>query len=63
VLGGTSQRGIWTLEPDEEERKRVVDTHITLFNAMHPPALGEYVPAPVIPDTTPSLESHFDLES
>ena len=63
VLGGTSQRGIWTLEPDEEERKRVVDAHIALFNAMHPPAPGDYFPAPVTPDATPSLESHFDLES
>jgi hypothetical protein len=34
VLGGTSQRGVWTLEPDENERKRVVDSHIALFNAM-----------------------------
>ena len=63
VLGGTSQRGIWTLEPDEDERRRVVETHIALFNAMHPPAHGEYVPSPMIPDATPSLESHFDLES
>src|SRR5262245_4561879 len=63
VLGGTSQRGIWTLEPDEDERKRVVDTHIALFNAMHPAAPGEHVPAPVTPDAPPSLESHFDLES
>ena len=63
VLGGTSQRGIWTLEPDEEERKRVVDTHIALFTAMHSLAPGDHVPAPLTPDTTPSLESHFDLES
>ena len=63
VLGGTSQRGIWTLEPDEDERKRVVDSHISLFNAMHPLAPGEYVPAPMTPDVPPSLESHFDLES
>jgi D-amino-acid oxidase len=63
VLGGTSQRGIWTLEPDEDERKRVVDTHIALFNAMHPTAVREHVPAPMTPDVTPSLESHFDLES
>ena len=27
ILGGTSQRGVWTLEPDEAERKRVVDAH------------------------------------
>jgi len=34
VLGGTSQRGVWTLEPDEEERKRVVNDHIELFAGM-----------------------------
>jgi hypothetical protein len=34
VLGGTSQRGVWTMEPDEAERKRVVDSHIAVFGAM-----------------------------
>jgi D-amino-acid oxidase len=34
ALGGTSQRGVWTLEPDEDERKRVVDSHIKVFGAM-----------------------------
>ena len=37
VLGGTSQRGVWTLEPDVDERKRVVDSHIAVFSAMHSP--------------------------
>ena len=37
ILGGTSQRGIWTLEPDEDERKRVVDSHIAVFGAMKDP--------------------------
>jgi glycine/D-amino acid oxidase-like deaminating enzyme len=37
ILGGTSQRGVWTLEPDEDERKRVVDSHIAVFSAMRPP--------------------------
>jgi D-amino-acid oxidase len=36
VLGGTSQRDVWTLEPDEDERKRVVDSHIAVFSAMKP---------------------------
>jgi glycine/D-amino acid oxidase-like deaminating enzyme len=36
VLGGTSQRDIWTLEPDEDERRRVVESHIAVFNAMRP---------------------------
>jgi glycine/D-amino acid oxidase-like deaminating enzyme len=34
VLGGTSQRGVWTTEIDETERKRVVDAHIQLYEAM-----------------------------
>jgi hypothetical protein len=38
ILGGTSQRGVWTLEPDEAERKRVVDSHIAVFSAMRPPS-------------------------
>lgn len=34
ALGGTSQRGEWSLEPDEEARRRVVDGHIALYGAM-----------------------------
>jgi hypothetical protein len=34
VLGGTSIRDDWSLTINEEERKRVVDTHIELFNSM-----------------------------
>jgi D-amino-acid oxidase len=34
VLGGTSQRDVWTMEIDEVERKRVVETHMALFGAM-----------------------------
>ena len=34
VLGGTSERGIWSLEPNEEARRRVVEGHIALFDAM-----------------------------
>jgi D-amino-acid oxidase len=34
ILGGTAQRGVWTLDPDEAERKRVVDSHIAVFSAM-----------------------------
>ena len=37
ALGGTSQRDVWTLEPDEAERKRVVEGHIALFSAMRSP--------------------------
>ncbi len=34
VLGGTSQRDVWTMDVDEKERARVVEGHIELFNAM-----------------------------
>jgi glycine/D-amino acid oxidase-like deaminating enzyme len=34
ALGGTSQRGIWTLEPDDAERTRVVESHIAFFTKM-----------------------------
>ena len=39
ILGGTSQRGVWTLEPDEAERRRVVESHIAVFSAMRSPLL------------------------
>jgi D-amino-acid oxidase len=34
VLGGTSERDIWTTEINEAERRRVVDGHKTLFEGM-----------------------------
>jgi glycine/D-amino acid oxidase-like deaminating enzyme len=34
ALGGTSRRGVWSLEPDEEARRRVVEGHMALFGAM-----------------------------
>jgi D-amino-acid oxidase len=34
VLGGTSIRDDWSLTVNEDERRRVVDTHIELFNSM-----------------------------
>jgi glycine/D-amino acid oxidase-like deaminating enzyme len=37
VLGGTSQRDVWTTEVDEGERKRIVDSHIQVFSSMKTP--------------------------
>jgi glycine/D-amino acid oxidase-like deaminating enzyme len=34
ILGGTSLRDNWSLDIEENERKRVVDLHIELFNSM-----------------------------
>lgn len=40
ILGGTAERGVWTLEVNEEEKKRIVDGHIELFHGMHGPSIG-----------------------
>ena len=34
AMGGTSEEGVWTLEPNEEARQRIVGAHIRLFDAM-----------------------------
>jgi glycine/D-amino acid oxidase-like deaminating enzyme len=40
ILGGTSERGEWSLDVNEEERRRIVDGHIELFDAMRAMASG-----------------------
>ena len=37
ALGGTSEQGEWSLEPNERARQSVVDGHIELFSAMRAP--------------------------
>jgi D-amino-acid oxidase len=37
ALGGTAERGEWSLEPNEESMKRIVDGHAELFGAMRAP--------------------------
>ena len=36
LLGGTAEQGVWTLEPNDEARRRVVEGHITFFGRMRP---------------------------
>jgi glycine/D-amino acid oxidase-like deaminating enzyme len=38
ILGGTSERDVWTYDVNEAERKRIVEGHIELFGAMRAPA-------------------------
>jgi glycine/D-amino acid oxidase-like deaminating enzyme len=37
VLGGTSERDIWSTEVNEAEKRRIVETHIALFASMKAP--------------------------
>ncbi len=63
VLGGTSQRGVWDMAPDEEARRRVVEAHIALYSGMRAPNPGVRLSSSAVPDEVPSLESFFGLVS
>jgi D-amino-acid oxidase len=62
VLGHTMERGVWSLEINEENRKRVVEQTMRVFNAMRPPTRS---PDSVrgTPSEIPAVEAFFDLES
>jgi len=62
ILGGTQERGVATLEPNEEARKRVVDGHIELFRAMRQLVPGARLTKFEAPRETPSLETFFNQE-
>ena len=63
ILGGTSERGVWSLEPNEEARRRVVEGHIELFNRMR--GLTRVTPFASLgpPDHAPPVEAFFGLNS
>ena len=63
ILGGTSERGVWSLEPNEEARRRVVEGHIALFDAMRASARGTRIASAGPPDHVPPVESFFGLSS
>ncbi len=62
ALGGTAERGVSSLEPNEEARRRIVDTHIQLFTGMRPPDPEARLSA-ATPGEIPSVESFFGAES
>jgi len=43
VLGGTSERDVWTTDVNETEKQRIIDNHVTLFASMRAP--GAPMPA------------------
>ncbi len=62
AMGGTSQLGEWSLEPDEDARRRIVNAHLELFNGMRAPDPQARLSA-AAPGQPPTLESFFGLES
>lgn len=37
VLGGTSERNVWTTDVNEAEKQRIIANHVTLFSSMRQP--------------------------
>jgi D-amino-acid oxidase len=62
ILGGTQERGVSTLDPNDEARRRIVEGHIQLFTAMRPPVPGQPLATSEPPRTVPSLETFCDTE-
>ncbi len=63
VLGHTNQDGVWSLDVDEDERRRVVDAHARLFKATRAMSPTVTAPPEVTPAQPPPVESFFDLVS
>ncbi|MGQ0734156.1 MAG: FAD-dependent oxidoreductase, partial [Acidobacteriota bacterium] len=66
ALGSTRERGVWTLEPNDAERTRIVEECIKFYSAMRAPAPGASPARTMRQESArevPSVESFFDLES
>ena len=63
VIGNMQDRGSWSLEPDDEVRKRNVDAAVEFFSQMRTPAEGVRFARSQTPQTIPSVESFYGLES
>lgn len=56
ALGGTSERNVWSMEPNEEARQRVVNGFIQLFTSMEPPVPGLLLSRSRTPRPAPTLD-------
>jgi glycine/D-amino acid oxidase-like deaminating enzyme len=63
AIGTTQERGVATLEPNEEAMKRNVDAVIRFYNAMRGIPVTSSTKLLDLPRDTPRVESFFDLES
>jgi len=63
VIGNMMERGNWTLDVNEEVRQRVVDLAVQFFRAMRAPNPRVPLTDSRAPQSAPSLDSFFDLDS
>lgn len=62
ALGTTMERDVWTLEPNEDQRQRVVEAAITFFGGMQPEIPGMRMTRSEPPTELPRLETFFTGE-
>jgi glycine/D-amino acid oxidase-like deaminating enzyme len=63
ILGHVMQRGVWSMEVDEEEKRRVMQDQIENFAGMRAPEGGRVLTPPGSPPQPPPVESFFDRQS
>jgi D-amino-acid oxidase len=63
IVGNLQDPGNWSLEPDEEVRKRNVDAAIEFFSAMRAPKPGVRLTRSATPQVAPPVTSFFDVDS
>jgi D-amino-acid oxidase len=63
AIGNTMERGIWTLEPNEEARQRNVGAAIALFGAMRRPDLRIPLTRSAPPTSAPAADTFFDADA
>ena len=63
VLGHLMEPGVWSLDVDEEARRRVVEYHMNLFAGMRLPDQKVAPARTAAPVSAPPVESFFGLQS
>jgi len=63
IVGNLQDRGNYSLEPDEDVRRRNVDAAIEFFSGMHPPPAGARLSESRPPRVAPAVETFFDQNS
>jgi hypothetical protein len=63
IVGNLQDPGNWSLEPDEDVRRRNVDAAIEFFSSMRAPAPGVQLSRSAPPGVVPPVEAFFDAES
>jgi len=60
VVGNSQERDVWSLEPNEEIRRRNVDNAIAFFSRMAPARAGTRLTRSAPPRVAPGIESFLD---